>query len=209
MPSFEEALRQGADAVELDVHVTVDGAVVVHHDPDLSSSVEPASFRRRALSGLTLGEVRAVDLGRNAHIPVLAEVLALVRGRATAYVEIKAGDVSPVVRAISESGAVCAMHSFDHDAVADAARHSTSIPKGVLLERWPVSLEAIIQRTKARDVWPKASLITAARIEEIHALGCRAIAWTVNDPMLAKQLTSWGIDGLCTDDLTMLPGVQG
>src|SRR4051812_25316812 len=86
LPSFEEALKLGADAVELDVHVTADGGVVVHHDPDLSGKVHPDSARRRAISGLTLAEIRKVDLGAGERIPLLAEVLDLTRGRVFTYV---------------------------------------------------------------------------------------------------------------------------
>ncbi|HET9425615.1 MAG TPA: glycerophosphodiester phosphodiesterase, partial [Gemmatimonadaceae bacterium] len=44
LPAFTEAVRLGADAVELDVHVTADGQVVVHHDPALSRRVTPAAM---------------------------------------------------------------------------------------------------------------------------------------------------------------------
>lgn len=204
LPSFTEALRLGADAVELDVHVTADREVVVHHDSGLSSSIAPGALRRRALSSLLMREIAEVDLGSGSRIPRLDDVLAETRGRATAYVEIKAGDVEAVAEVIARSGAVCAIHSFDHAAVAEVGRVSTGIPLGILLDRWPKDLGAAVRQAGARDVWPRATLITEARIAEIHGLGCRAIAWTVNDGDRARELKSWGVDGLCTDDLTLL-----
>ena len=204
LPSFEEALRLGADAIELDVHVTADRQVVVHHDPTLSSTVSPGALRRKPISALRLRELVEVDLGSGSRIPLLREVLELTRGRVTAYVEIKAGDVEAVVEVITASGATCAIHSFDHASVAEVARYSQAIPKGVLFDRWPKSLDAVVAAGGARDVWPKATLITEARLAQIHALGCRAIAWTVNDSTRARELASWGIDGLCTDELTLL-----
>jgi glycerophosphoryl diester phosphodiesterase len=204
LPSFAEALRLGADAIELDVHVTADGVPVVHHDPTLSPSVAPAELRRRAISDLTAAQARSADLGSGGKIPLLADVLKLVAGRITTYVEIKAGEIEPVVKVITESGATCAIHSFDHAAVADAKRVAPNIPRGALLDRWPPSLEWVVTTTGARDVWPKATLLTEERIKQIHQLGCRAIAWTVNDKALARQLDGWEIDAICTDDLTVI-----
>jgi glycerophosphoryl diester phosphodiesterase len=203
-PAFEEALRQGADAVELDVHVTADGHAIVHHDPGLSGRVTPAELRKREISELSLADVQGVDLGNGERIPLLAHVLEMVRGKATAYVEIKAGDIIPIAEVIKASGAVCAIHSFDHSAIAAAAQQAPEIPRGVLFDEWPPSPRAIVERTGARDVWPRATLISEARMNELHDLGSRVIAWTVNDPMLAKQLKAWAIDGLCTDDLHLI-----
>jgi glycerophosphoryl diester phosphodiesterase len=204
-PGFAEAVRLGADAVELDVHVTSDGQVVVHHDPTLSRKVSPAALRGRAIGAVTGVDIASADLGAGAKVPLLREVLALMKDRAKTYVEVKAGDIHAVVDVIDASGASCAIHSFDHDAVATARELAPHIPRGVLFDEWPASPRAIIERTAARDVWPKNSLVTPARIAEIHDLGCRVIVWTVNDAVRAKDLAAWGVDGICSDDLTLLP----
>lgn len=204
LPSFEEALRLGADAVELDVHVTADGQVVVHHDPALSRRVTPTGLRGRAISTIRAEELAAADLGDGGRVPTLAAVLAMARGKAFVYVEVKAGDIAAVAAVIDASGASCAIHSFDHEAIVAALGVAPHIPRGILFERWPSSLQADVSRTQARDVWPKGSLVTAARVSEIHALGCRTIVWTVNDAARARELAEWGVDGICTDDLTVL-----
>lgn len=204
LPSFEEALRLGADAVELDVHVTADGQVVVHHDAALSRQVNPAGLRGRAISTIRSEELAGVDLADGARVPQLSAVLAMARGKAFVYVEVKAGDIAAVAEVIDSSGASCAIHSFDHDAIVAALRVAPHIPRGILFERWPASLDAAVSRTQARDVWPKGSLITVARVSEIHGLGCRTVVWTVNDAARARELADWGVDGICTDDLTVL-----
>jgi len=201
-PSFQEALRLGADAVELDVHVSVDGLPVVHHDPVLSARVTPSSLVRKAISSLTGPELAAADLGAGARIPPLAEVLAVMKGR-NAYVEVKEGDIQAVAAAIDQSGTTCAVHSFDHDAIASARQVAPHIPRGILFDEWPDSPDAIVKRTAARDVWPKNSLLSRARVDELHAIGCRVIVWTVNDPGRIRELTAWGVDGICSDDLTL------
>lgn len=204
-PGFAEAIRLGADAVELDVHVTSDGQVVVHHDPDLGGGVSPRSLARKAISAVTGAAITTVDLGDGAQIPLLRDVLAVTKGRVITYVEVKAGDIRSVVDVIDASGATCAIHSFDHDAVATAREIAPHIPRGVLFDKWPVSPRSIVERTAARDVWPRHTLVTRARVREIHDLGCRVIVWTVNDAHRWRELIEWGVDGVCSDDLTLLP----
>ena len=203
-PSFQEALRLGADAIELDVHVTADGLPVVHHDPVLSARVTPTSMVRKALGSIDAAAVATIDLGAGSRIPTLAEILKAVRGR-TAYVEVKAGEIQPVADVIDASGTTCAVHSFDHEAIVSARQIAPHIPRGVLFDDWPASPETIVERTAARDVWPKHSLVTPARVKELHALGCRVIVWTVNDASRIRELIEWGVDGICSDDLTLFP----
>ena len=202
LPAFAEALRLGADAVELDVHVTADGLPVVHHDPVLSARVAPSGFVRKAIASIEGTSVPAIDLGAGARIPTLAQVLGAMQGK-KAYVEVKEGDIQAVADVIDASGTTCAMHSFDHDAIASARRMAPHIPRGVLFDDWPESAAAIVERTAARDVWPKNSLVSAARVKELQGIGCRVIVWTVNDAGRIRELTDWGVDGICSDDLTL------
>jgi glycerophosphoryl diester phosphodiesterase len=201
-PAFQEALRLGADAVELDVHVTVDGLPVVHHDPVLSARVTPSSMVRKAINSVDSAAIASVDLGAGARIPTLAEVLQSVKGK-KAYVEVKEGDIQAVADAIDASGTTCAVHSFDHDAIASARRIAPDIPRGVLFDEWPDSAAAIVERTAARDVWPKHTLLNPARVKELKGIGCRVIVWTVNDAGRIRELADWGVDGICSDDLTL------
>src|SRR3954468_23117179 len=83
LPSFAAALAAGAQGIELDVHATADGVVVVHHDPVTSDGVEIAAAQ---WSDLRADEGRAA---RAAAIPSLAAVCDLAAERAELFVEIK------------------------------------------------------------------------------------------------------------------------
>ena len=48
-----------------------------------------------------------------------------------------------------------------------------------------------------------AADLTAARVKELQGMGCRVIVWTVNDAGRIRELTDWGVDGICSDDLTL------
>ena len=193
--SFALALEAGADGLELDVHATADGVVVVHHDPVLPDGLaiaahDAATVRRHAPAG--------------AAIPTLAEVCAFVRGRAELFVEIKGADIEGAVLAVLEGyDGAHAVHSFDHALIARAHLLAPTLRLGVLFEALPRSLPALLAATGARDVWPHAPLATAALVESAHRAGARVIPWTVNAPAEATRLAALGVDGLCGDDVRL------
>src|SRR3954468_14214277 len=158
LPSFARALELGADAIELDAHVTSDGVVVVHHDD---------TVRRRAILETPWRDLADVALRNDARVPRLQDVLELVRDRARVYIELKGRGVeTPAIAVARQFGVSYAMHSFDHDAVERVARAAPDVARGVLLDRGTrqpvVAMQAAVARTGARDVWPHESLVDAA-----------------------------------------------
>jgi len=197
MAAFALALERGADAIELDVHVTTDGRVVVHHDERVLG---------RDLARSRWDEVRRIELKDGTTIPLLDEVFDMVGDRATVYVELKGADTeAAVLRLGAARGRRFAVHSFDHETVARAARLAPDVPRGVLLDRDtpdPVSaLRLAVQKTGARDAWPHWSLVDDAFMVAARERGVRVLVWTVNALDEAKRLASLGVDGLCTDDV--------
>jgi glycerophosphoryl diester phosphodiesterase len=206
LPSFARALELGADAVELDVHRSADGVIVVHHDPSVrspSSSAVPL-----VITDLTLSALRAIEIAPGARIPTLDEVLELTARSATVYVEIKGRGIErDVIEVIRRHQAEAAIHSFDHTAVATVRELAPEIPRGVLIEDRQIDPFALLTRTGARDLWPHHSLVDAPLLARAHAVGARVIAWTVNAPTEMSRLTALGVDGLCTDVLPLLPAI--
>ncbi len=198
LPAFKRAFERGADAIELDVHATSDGVVVVHHDP----SAHSADGSLVAIADSTWDRVRTVAFADGVGIPRLADVLAATPADATVYVEIKGSRIEELVATtIRESRARCAVHSFDHEAIVRMREIAPEIPRGVLFEDRLPDILALMQRTGARDVWPHWKLVDAALVNAVRAHGGRVICWTVNDPGAARTLTAVGVDGLCGDDV--------
>ena len=200
LPSFEAALANGADAIELDVHVTADGVVVVHHDP---------AAKGHEIARSTWPELSELDLGNGARIPRLADVLRLVGARAIVYIELKGiGVERPAIAVARAEGLRYAVHSFNHEVVERAANVAPEISRGVLLDRGtPDPIEAMktaVKRTLARDVWPHESLVSQAFVNAARQIGARVIVWTVNDEALARRLAQFGVDAICTDDVRLL-----
>lgn len=203
IPAFRRAFELGADAIELDVHATRDGVVVVHHDPTLGSAARDR--RGRAIAELDWSDVKAVDLGGGAGIPTLAEALAVTPASGAVYVEIKGlGIEERVARIISDSATRCAVHSFDRQTVSRMREVAPELPRGILIDAASSDVEAAMRAVGARDVWPEWTLINDSLVALVHACGGRVIAWTVNARAAAKKLTGMGVDGLCTDDVRLL-----
>jgi glycerophosphoryl diester phosphodiesterase len=197
LPSFTAALDEGADGIELDVHATLDGVIVVHHDPVLGG-LEISRTKWDAL--------RQIVLAPGAHAPTLSDVCALVGGRAELFVEIKgAGIEMQVVEALGDYAGPSAIHSFDHALIGRLSSHGVPHRLGLLYEERPTGLIAAMRELGALDVWPHRRLVTPQLIDEVHAAGGRVIPWTVNDENDVLRFASWGVDGLCTDDVTLLP----
>ncbi len=202
LPSFLRALELGADGIELDVHRSSDGVIVVHHD-EVPRAVAPSGkLAGRRIDSLTFDELQGFAVGGSALIPTLGEVLAVVKGRALLFIELKgAGTEEAVVRAIRASVAPerCAVHSFDHAAVRRVQELAPEIRCGILFDRAPVELAASMRESGALDVWPQWALVDAALVETVHAAGGRVIPWTVNRPDASRSLATLGVDGICTD----------
>lgn len=204
VPAFERALERAADAIELDVHGTADGVIVVHHDPVLSVTVDHV-LAGRPIDTVPWSELQSVELVPGITIPSLAQVLDLVGTRATVYVEIKGPGIEAlVIDVIRGSGCRCAIHSFDHALIARARRIAPELRRGILFEEPPPDLGALMDKTGAHDVWPHWPLADAALVDVVHARDGRVIAWTVNSHAAAVELTAVGVDGLCTDDVRLL-----
>jgi glycerophosphoryl diester phosphodiesterase len=200
LAGFLLALERGADAVELDAHVTKDRVVVVHHDDVV---------QRRAIAQTKWRELSKIDLGAGARIPRLQDVLEAIAERATVYVELKGQAIEKeAVEVVRKFGGRFALHSFDHDAIERVGRMAPDIPRGVLLDRdTPRPMDAlrqVIERIRPRDVWPHWSLANEQFVRLAHELGTRVIVWTVNSPGTAGIFVSLGVDGVCTDDVSLL-----
>jgi glycerophosphoryl diester phosphodiesterase len=197
LPSFELAMEAGADGLELDVHATADGVVVVHHDPDLASG--------HRIDSLTLAELRRHEAAPGVPIPTLEELCSLVQGRVTLFVELKGADTErAVLDVLAGYDGPVALHSFDHAMIRRAARLTTEIRLGILFDEAPAAVARSMAETGALDVWPHWRLVTEELVAEVHEAGGRVIPWTVNDAARAQALASMGVDGLCGDDVRLL-----
>lgn len=197
LPAILAALDQGADGIEIDVHATSDGLLVVHHDPELSDG--------RAIAALSSKDFAAIELVPGIRIPFLDEVLEAVAGKALLFIETKAEGVEfPLIRAIRRSSAESAVHSFHHDTIRNLKLTMPAIRAGILTSGEASRAVAAALAVRADDVWHEARDVDAELVGESHRLGKQVIAWTANSGHECDRLARLGVDGICTDDLSLV-----
>jgi glycerophosphoryl diester phosphodiesterase len=198
------AIELGADGVELDVHATRDGVVVVHHDPVVRAR-HPQRPSHRAIAELSAAELGKFPLADGTLVPTLQETLDTIGERATVYVEIKAPSIEVLVtRCIRESDAICAVHSFDHRIVRTVKSIFPAIRTGVLEVSRHIDPAASLADASAEDLWQEVDSIDEEIVERAHSVGARVIAWTANDSAQWETLYALGVDGICTDRIAEL-----
>lgn len=198
LASFALALAARADGIELDVHATADGYVVVHHDAALADGTP--------ISATTLPELRELAVSPALHIPTLRDVCALVKTRAELFVEIKGDGIErAVVDVMASHDGPFAIHSFDHAMIRRVAKLQTGYRLGILIEHAGTDVVTAMRESGASDAWPHTPLVTQALVLDVHTAGGRVIPWTVNEPTAIAHLAALGVDGLCSDDVTLLP----
>lgn len=191
--AFSRAIELGADGVELDVHSTEDGIILVHHDAELPGfgPIGHLKYTRVMESRLPNGET----------IPTLPEVLNLL-GDMDVYVEVKtlAPGFDDAILAVLDEGPSptrYAVHSFDHRIVARLGTRRPTLKRGILLSSYPLDPIPLLTAAGATMLWQDQRLIDRAIVDAVHGAGNTIIAWTVNKAPDALRLAEMGVDGLC------------
>jgi len=193
LAAFREAVRLGADGVELDIHATGDGSLVVHHDAALEGL--------GLLSELDLPAVRSVRLENGESIPTLPEALQALP-EAEVWIELKSLPPAlddTLLAAIDRAPAPgrCAVHSFDHRIIARLGARRPGLGRGILSASYPLDPVGPMQAAGANTLWQEWHLIDAELVTTVHRSGRQLIAWTVNERAIAQRLAELGVDGLC------------
>ena len=207
--AFELALRQDADAIELDVHLSKDNHPVIIHDFTLERTSDGFGPVRER----TVRELKRLDAGgwhgpqfRGQRIQTLQEVLERFRDRTRFWIELKGGsDLYPgieerVVSMIETYEVVerALVQSFDPNTLAQIGALNPEIPLGVLVAQPP--LETLWKTPgAARAICPGVHLLSAAAVAAIRGAGLECYAWTVNEPAKMDRLVEWGVSGVITD----------
>ncbi|MEO8195015.1 MAG: glycerophosphodiester phosphodiesterase [Gemmatimonadales bacterium] len=201
IPAFLAAIDAGTDAIELDVHASVDDTLFVHHDPGIP--VPSADGGTRAIAQMDSGEISRLRLPGDVGIPTLDDTLEAIGERARVFIEIKARAIEETVarclRRHSARSPLYAVHSFDHRAAKRMLELFPSVRTGILQVAYPVDSCAVMRAAGASDLWQAAEFVDPSLVVNVHACGGRVIAWTANDESVWTALASAGVDGICTD----------
>ncbi len=208
MASFAEGLRQGADMLELDVHLSADGEVVVIHD----EWVDRTTDGHGRVPELTLAELKKLDAGSwfapnfaGERIPTLEEVLAWARDKTPLAIEIKHGQTpylgieEKVVQLVKKYDMVSRVIviSFDHKCLPRFKKLCPDLKTGILyVSRLadPVGAAAAARADSIRPLW---TALDYDSVLQAHEAGLTVDPWG-RDADYAR-LVEWGVDSLAAD----------
>jgi len=210
MASFSLAEDIGVDTIELDVHLTADGALAVMHDQDVSRTTTGEG----RIGEMRLSEVCQLDAGSKFSqaysgegVPILPEVLNWAHGRIPLLIEIKGvpepapGIEAAVVKAVQEAGMSdqVLVKSFFHASVKKVREMAPEIATGILLASAPVDAVRIAREAGAdslRNLW---FYWTAEAVRAANQACLHTSAWGVNEEAALKRVVDLGMDSFGTD----------
>lgn len=218
LAAFELAIRQGADGIELDVHLSRDGVPVVIHDARL----ERTSSGTGRVRDHTANQLRRLDAGSwfnrqypakartrytGRKIPLLRETLEWVRERnSLAFIEVKPGapacpDIEgKVLEEIYRTGveSLTTVISFRLATLRRVRALDSRIPLGLDFTRPLLALRRA-KSVRARAVLAYWPLATPRFIRRAHQAGLQVFAWTVNQPAAMQRKMLHGVNGILTN----------
>ncbi len=207
--SFETALDDGADGIELDVRLNHEGAIVVFHDDNLERMTEGRD--RREVFDVPIRELAKVALNRGGAIPSLPEVLNwAARRKLFLNIELKprrddarrlAVSVMQEIlqKAAPQLQSRVLLSSFSPDVMAQASEQQWPLPIAFLISAKNLEVPPSMGLTRF-GVHPHYPLADTDRLAEFHKLGTFINVWTVNEGGVAEALNALQVDGIVTDE---------
>ncbi|MEM2926945.1 MAG: glycerophosphodiester phosphodiesterase family protein [Candidatus Bathyarchaeia archaeon] len=193
--SFRRALEIGVHAVELDVHLSKDGRVVVIHDPKVDRTTNGHGYVR----DLSFEELSKLDAGMGERIPLLEEVIDLVKDKAILQIELKGeGTVEPVLRIIEDrdfSDRVV-LTSFFHNRVRKVKELKPFIKTGILFVGRPLDPVHMARVAKADGIHINYMTVDKEIVQEVHRAGLKVTVWNVDEPGDANRMIDLGVDAI-------------
>ena len=207
--AYDKALAMGVNHVELDVHLTHDGHVVVIHD----DTVDRTTNSSGRVADFTLDELRSLDAGswfsakyKGEPIRSLGETLEHYKDRLYFHIEIKQREIAgglarrtiDMVRGhgLTESVTIT---SFSKKWLEEAAAYDSTLPKGWLVPMGSAGWDdSIIEQSKElglAQICPRADLTTPQLVDRLHAEGFVVRCHGLYSEDLMRHAVDVGADG--------------
>lgn len=197
LASFQKALDLGVDGIELDVHLSLDGKVMVIHDDTVNRTTSGNGF----VKDFTSSALEALG------IPTLEAVFELVNRKCFINVELKTFETADKVaelieQYVSEKGwdyEQIIVSSFDWNAVQQVHFLNDKIQIGVLTNTDLDLALAFAKFIKAYSVHPYYHLLTTENVAQMQSKNFKVYPWTVNEDEAIIFVKSLNVDGIITD----------
>lgn len=194
--SFRRAEREGLDVIELDLHLSRDGGLVVLHDAELDRTTDGTG----PVGDLTLAEIRGLDAGLGERVPVFQEVVEAVR--APLQAEIKDTAAAEVLAAVIERGKLhdrVRVISFHDEALRRTRALLPHLPIAVVTGRSTPTAPERARELGADMVSCELPRLDPETVRQCRQEGIKVISWTVNTDEELATARGLGLDGVVTD----------
>jgi glycerophosphoryl diester phosphodiesterase len=235
--SYDMAIEQGADYIEIDLQMTADGVLVAMHDKTLNRTADapegvPERYCRGLVSKKTLEQIKMCDVGSwfspeyaDQRIPTLEEIFKEYGTSVNYYIETKNPEAAPgmeeellslmdeygLTEAAEENWQVL-IQSFSAESLMKIHEMNSDLP---LIQLYWAGTSKSIQRdldavsAYAVGIGPYKKDVDAALVEAAHEHCLAVHPYTVNTVEEMEELISLGVDGMFTNNPDLLEGVLG
>lgn len=198
--AIEQAVLQGADAVEIDVFA-VDGELIVIHDHHLARTTNGSG----SIYQHSLAQLQQLDAGRGQHIPTLWQVLQLLAPTPLwLNIELKGDNtVAPLLPLLERAERELQfdlnrllISSFNHHLLAALRQQQPALKLGALTASLPIDYAAFAQQLNAYSVNCDVSFINQAFVDDAKARGLKVYVYTVDQADDIARMAEYGVDGI-------------
>ncbi len=201
--SFGKAIELKADGIELDVHLSSDGELVVIHD----ETIDRTTNGKGEVNKMSILELKKIRIDNSEEIPTLIEVLELVNRRCFINIELKGiGTAKPVTNLInhyiSEKNWQTndfIISSFDWNMLEEFQLLNSKIRIGVLTEESIETALAFAKKIKAFSIHPDYQLLTKENVALIRENSFGVFPWTVNTKEAIQKIKSFNVNGIISN----------
>ncbi len=201
--SFQKAIDIGVDGIELDVHLSSDGAIMVIHD----ETIDRTTNEKGVVNKLSLQELKTFQIEKENTIPTLIEVFDLVNKRCFINIELKGkGTSKPIINLIEHyieeknwEYSHFIISSFDWTALQEVRKWNPKIPVGVLTHTDLDLAIAFAKFIKAETIHPYFHLLNTENTQKMQNEGFKVFAWTVNEIEDIQKIKSFHVNGIISD----------
>ncbi|WP_163400776.1 glycerophosphodiester phosphodiesterase [Flavobacterium fluviatile] len=204
LQAFQKALDLNSDGIELDVHLSADGHIIVMHD----ETIDKMTNGKGEINTYTLAELKSFLIADELQIPTLNEVFDLVDKKCFINIELKSRDALQCVSALIEKYITekgwnydhFIISSFDWNALKEVQNLNPNIPIGVLTEEDIDTALAFAESIKAKAIHPDFQLLNKKKVHQIQEKGFLVFPWTVNSEEDIQKVKSYKVNGIISDN---------
>lgn len=214
MKAFEEAYQIGADGIELDIHLTQDGHLVVTHD----ENVKKYTGENIDVCRVSLAKIKSLNLKGGEKIPTLNEVLdAFAKKFSVINIEVKLSTpftngvekkLVELLRQFNLSENIY-ISSFNIFCLLRIKKQAPYLKTGYLIgkDNWFIQWNPCIRLCQVHTINVQNKWCRQERLKKYQQLGKDIWVWTVNDPQEMRLWIERGVSAIITDDADKLKHV--